>query len=43
MPTRFWNGFVMAKLSEQSYLCDSPFQHCRERSEAIIRQELEYA
>lgn len=34
---------VIAKISNEFVNCDSPFDHVRERSEAIVSQEIEFA
>lgn len=37
MNSRYWNGFILAKLSGACFGADSPFWHVRERAEATTR------
>lgn len=41
--SQYWQGFILAKLASHFVNCDSPFEHVRERSEAIITQEIDFA
>lgn len=41
--SQYWQGFIVAKVSSHYVNCDSPFEHVRERSEAIVTQEIDFA
>ena len=39
----YWQGYLYAKVSNHFVNCDSPFEHVRQRSEAILTQEIDFA
>ena len=39
----YWQGYLYAKVSHHFVNCDSPFEHVRQRSEAILTQEIDFA
>ena len=41
--SQYWQGFIVAKISSHFVNCDSPFEHVRARSEAIVTQEIDFA
>ncbi len=39
----FWSDFILAKINSYLTDCDSKYEHIRQRSEAIICQEINFA
>ncbi|CDW76653.1 protein arginine n-methyltransferase [Stylonychia lemnae] len=41
--SHYWSDFVLAKINSYMTDCDSPYEHIRLRSEAIMTQEINFA
>lgn len=39
----YWQQFIIANINTHNINCDSPFEHVRIRSEALLTQEIAYA
>lgn len=43
LDSSYWQQFIIAKLTALYSQCDSPYEHVRERAEATVTQEIDYA
>jgi hypothetical protein len=40
--SRNWGSYIIGKVTSHLVNCDSPYEHIRERSEAVINEEINY-
>ena len=43
MKNFYWSDFILAKINNYLVDCDSKYEHVRQRSEAIMTQEINFA